>query len=60
MAAKVVRGEVWIVDLGMVAKIRPCLVLSLPNDDENDRVSLQEEKGGKGIQFRIRFWLKRS
>ncbi len=27
MAAKVARGEVWIVDLGMVAKIRPCLVL---------------------------------
>jgi len=29
---------VWIVDLGMVAKIRPCLVLSIPSDDENDRV----------------------
>ena len=28
----------WIVDLGMVAKIRPCLVLSIPSDDENDRV----------------------
>jgi len=25
-----VRGEVWIVDLGMTAKIRPCLVLSAP------------------------------
>jgi mRNA interferase MazF len=24
------RGEVWIVDLGMVAKTRPCLVLSIP------------------------------
>ena len=22
------RGEVWLVDLGMVAKVRPCLVLS--------------------------------
>ena len=38
MAAKVARGEVWIVDLGMVAKIRPCLVVSIPSDDENDRV----------------------
>ena len=38
MATKVARGEVWIVDLGMVAKIRPCLVLSIPSDDENDRV----------------------
>jgi mRNA interferase MazF len=24
------RGDVWLVDLGMVAKIRPCLVLSVP------------------------------
>jgi mRNA interferase MazF len=24
------RGEVWIVDLGMAAKVRPCVVLSLP------------------------------
>jgi len=38
MTAKVARGEVWIVDLGMVAKIRPCLVLSIPSDYENDRV----------------------
>ena len=22
------RGEVWLVDLGMVAKVRPCLVIS--------------------------------
>jgi hypothetical protein len=32
------RGEVWLVDLGMAAKIRPCLALSIPADDENDRV----------------------
>ena len=38
MASKVVRGDVWIVDLGMVAEIRPCLVLSIPCDDENDSV----------------------
>lgn len=29
------RGEVWIVDLGMVAKIRPCLVISVPILDED-------------------------
>ncbi|MBI1745760.1 MAG: type II toxin-antitoxin system PemK/MazF family toxin [Acidobacteria bacterium] len=23
------RGEVWLVDLGMVAKVRPCLVISI-------------------------------
>jgi mRNA interferase MazF len=32
------RGEVWLVDLGMVAKIRPCLVMSIPANHENDRV----------------------
>jgi hypothetical protein len=32
------RSEVWLVDLGMVAKVRLCLVLSVPADDENDRV----------------------
>jgi len=32
------RTEVWLVDLGMAAKVRPCLVLSVPATDENDRV----------------------
>ena len=28
-------GEVWVVDLGMVAKVRPCLLLTdYPEDDE--------------------------
>ena len=31
------RGSVWIVDLGMAAKVRPCLVLSVPIDPQ-DRV----------------------
>jgi mRNA-degrading endonuclease toxin of MazEF toxin-antitoxin module len=38
MAAYPTRGEVWLVDLGMVAKVRPCLVFSIPADGENDRV----------------------
>ena len=29
------RGEVWLADLGMVAKTRPCLVLSIPLIDED-------------------------
>jgi len=32
------RGEVWLVDLGLAAKIRPCLVLSIPATGPNDRV----------------------
>lgn len=31
------RGSVWIVDLGMAAKVRPCLILSVPTDPQ-DRV----------------------
>jgi len=28
-------GEVWIIDLGLAAKVRPCLILSdYPKDDE--------------------------
>ena len=28
-------GEIWMVDLGYTAKVRPCLILSdYPNDDE--------------------------
>ncbi|HUP42673.1 MAG TPA: type II toxin-antitoxin system PemK/MazF family toxin [Thermoanaerobaculia bacterium] len=27
------RGEVWLVDLGLAAKVRPCLVLSVPITD---------------------------
>jgi mRNA interferase MazF len=33
------RGEVWLVDLGMVAKVRPCLVISVAYGD-NDRTLL--------------------
>ena len=32
--SKAQRGEVWIVDLGLAAKVRPCLVLSVPASDE--------------------------
>ena len=28
------RGEVWIVDLGLAAKVRPCLVIHIPFRDE--------------------------
>ncbi|MCU0961660.1 MAG: type II toxin-antitoxin system PemK/MazF family toxin [Pirellulaceae bacterium] len=31
------RGEVWLVDLGLAAKIRPCLVVSVSVLGPNDR-----------------------
>lgn len=30
MARAIDRGSIWIADLGMAAKVRPCLVLSVP------------------------------
>ena len=29
------QGEVWLVDLGMTAKVRPCLVISIPARDQD-------------------------
>ncbi|WGV25605.1 type II toxin-antitoxin system PemK/MazF family toxin [Halotia branconii] len=29
------RGEVWLVDLGYVAKVRPCLIISVPILDQD-------------------------
>ena len=28
-------GEIWVVDLGMVAKVRPCLILTPPPRDDD-------------------------
>ena len=29
------RGEIWLVDLGLAAKVRPCLILSVAYQDED-------------------------
>jgi mRNA interferase MazF len=35
MAKLAQRGEIWMIDLGLAAKVRPCLVLSVAfRDDE--------------------------
>lgn len=34
------RGEVWLVDLGLAAKIRPCLVLGVPGPDDRAIVTV--------------------
>jgi len=56
MATMPNRGDVWLVDLGMVAKVRPCLVLSVPADDENDRVLatlVPHTTSGRGSRFEV-------
>lgn len=47
------RGEVWLVDLGMAAKIRPCLVISA-RIGENDRALITlvpHTTSTRGTQF---------
>jgi mRNA interferase MazF len=29
------RGQVWLVDLGLAAKVRPCLVISIPYEEKD-------------------------
>ncbi|MDQ6913137.1 MAG: type II toxin-antitoxin system PemK/MazF family toxin [Verrucomicrobiota bacterium] len=52
MARQVARGEVWMIDLGMAAKVRPCLILSVAfRDDEKAVVTYvarsTERRGGR-------------
>lgn len=32
-----IRGDIWLVDLGLAAKVCPCLVVSVPVTDINER-----------------------
>ncbi len=49
------RGSVWVVDLGMAAKVRPCLVLSVPTDPQ-DRVlvtMVPHTTSAQGTRFEV-------
>lgn len=52
MARPIARGEVWMIDLGMAAKVRPCLILSVAfRDDEKAVVTYvarsTQRRGGR-------------
>jgi mRNA interferase MazF len=49
------RGEVWIVDLGLAAKVRPCLVLSVAAlDQDRALVSLvPHTTSTRGTRFEV-------
>lgn len=49
------RGEVWLVDLGLAAKVRPCLVLSIPAGTEDRALAtlLAHTTSGRGSQFEV-------
>jgi len=49
------RGEIWLIDLGYVAKIRPCLILSIPfRDDERALVTVvPHTTATRGTDFEV-------
>ena len=49
------RGEVWLVDLGMMAKIRPCLALSIPALDQDRALValLPHTTSPRGTRFEV-------
>ena len=49
------RGEVWLVDLGMAAKTRPCLVLSIAAADEDRALCtlVAHTTSPRGSQFEV-------
>jgi len=49
------RGEVWLVDLGYVAKVRPCLVVSIPvlNIDRALATVVPHTTSPRGSRFEV-------
>jgi mRNA interferase MazF len=49
------RGEVWMVDLGLAAKVRPCLVISVPVLDQNRALVtlVPHTTSGRGTRFEV-------
>jgi mRNA-degrading endonuclease toxin of MazEF toxin-antitoxin module len=49
------RGEIWLVDLGYAAKVRPCLVLSIPAADEDRALAtlVPHTTSTRGFRFEV-------
>ena len=49
------RGEVWMVDLGLAAKVRPCLVLSVPALDQDRSLAtvFAHTTSARGTRFEV-------
>ncbi len=54
------RGEVWLVDLGLAAKVRPCLVVSIPAKDEDRALItvLAHTTSPRGSRFEVEIKVK--
>ncbi|MBM4033528.1 MAG: type II toxin-antitoxin system PemK/MazF family toxin [Planctomycetes bacterium] len=49
------RGEVWLVDLGLAAKVRPCLVVSVPAEEADRALAtiLAHTTSPRGSRFEV-------
>jgi mRNA interferase MazF len=54
------RGEVWLVDLGYVAKVRPCLVISIPalNQDRALATLVPHTTSSRGSRFEVKIHVR--
>ena len=49
------RGEVWFVDLGLAAKVRPCLVLNVPVAEQDRALvtAVAHTTSPRGLRFEV-------
>jgi mRNA interferase MazF len=47
------RGEVWMVDLGMAAKVRPCLVISVGAGEEDRALATLGSSHNQRAKFAV-------
>jgi mRNA interferase MazF len=54
------RGEVWLVDLGYVAKVRPCLIISIPalQQDRALTTLIPHTTSSRGSRFEVKIKVK--
>lgn len=54
------RGEVWLVDLGYVAKVRPCLIISIPALDRDRALAtlIPHTTSQRGSRFEVQIKVK--
>ena len=54
------RSEVWLVDLGYAAKVRPCLVISIPAEDRNRALVtlIPHTTSARGSRFEVSIKVK--
>jgi mRNA interferase MazF len=54
------RGEVWLADLGLAAKVRPCLVLSIALEDTDRALvtAVPHTTSPRGARFEVGIQLK--